>query len=569
MATTALPYLPESPRAIYHAMWDDILPYYDALASRPLTAETADAWLRDWSTLEEMLRECAATAHVASTTDTADAAKEADEVRWSSTINPKIAEQQTRLARRILDLGYERADLVTTLRRFRNTADLFREENVPLKAQLSRLDTEYNRITGGLTVQWDGAEKTIPQLRPYQLSPDRAIRERAFRSGTEPYITRRDALADLFDRQYALRQQVARNADFTNYRDYMHREKNRFDYTPADCAQFHAAVVETVVPALTRIYARRATQLGLDRLRPWDAANDPAGRAPLHPFTDADALIAGGRRIFAHLDPTLGGYFDQMADAGLLDLDSRKGKRPGGYCTSFPYRGLPFIFMNAVGVATDVDTLLHEAGHAFHNFEARQQPLIFQRHPGSEMAEVASMSMELLTAPYLAEEAGGYYTDADARRARAEHLEGILASLAHIATIDAFQQWVYTDPDGANADARDAAWVRIFDRFNAGLDYDGLRAEKVSRWYRQLHVFLYPFYYIEYGIAQIGALQVWRNSKANHAEALAAYRRALALGATKPLPELFAAAGAQLAFDTGTIAPLVRLVEDELTTLVD
>lgn len=561
--------LPESPQAIAGATWDDILPYYDALAARPLTTETADGWLHDWSTLEEMLRECAATVHVAYTTDTADSQKEADEVRWSSAINPKIGEQQTRLARRLLDLGYNTDALTTTLRRFRNQADLFREENVPLFAELSRLNTEYNKITGGLTVQWDGEEKTVPQLRPYMLSPDRPTRERAFRASTRPYIDRRDALATLFDTQYALRQQVAHNAGFANYRDYAHREKNRFDYTPTDCAHFHAAIEATVVPALARIYTRNAAQLGLDRLRPWDAANDPAGRAPLHPFDDATTLITGGRRIFTRLDGTLGGYFDRMADAGLLDLDSRKGKAPGGYCTSFPYRGLPFIFMNAVGVAGDVDTLLHEAGHAFHNFEARVQPLIFQRHPGSEMAEVASMSMELLTAPYLAEADGGYYTEADARRARAEHLEGTLASLAHVATIDAFQQWIYTDPNGANADARDAAWVRIFDRFNAGIDYDGLRAEKVSRWYRQLHVFLYPFYYIEYGIAQMGALQVWRNSRADHPAALAAYRRALALGATRPLPELFATAGAQLAFDTATIAPLVQLVEDELATLTE
>ncbi len=561
--------LPESPQAIAGATWDDILPYYDALATCPLTVETADAWLHEWSTLEEMLRECAATAHVAYTTDTADPQKEADEVRWSSAISPKIGEQQTRLARLLLDLGYSPDALTTTLHRFRNQADLFREANVPLFAELSRLNTEYNKITGGITVQWDGEEKTVPQLRPYLLSPDRPTRERAFFATTRPYIDRRDTLAAVFDTQYALRQQVARNAGFANYRDYVHREKNRFDYTPADCERFHAAIEATVVPALTRIYARNAAKLGLDRLRPWDAANDAEGRVPLHPFDDAETLIAGGRRIFTRLDGTLGGYFDRMADAGLLDLDSRKGKAPGGYCTSFPYRGLPFIFMNAVGVAGDVDTLLHEAGHAFHNFEARAQPLIFQRHPGSEMAEVASMSMELLTAPYLAEADGGYYSEADARRARAEHLEGLLASLAHIATIDAFQQWVYTDPDGADADARDAAWVRIFDRFNAGIDYDGLRAEKVSRWYRQLHVFLYPFYYIEYGIAQMGALQVWRNSKADHPAALAAYRRALALGATKPLPELFAAAGAELAFDTTTVAPLVQLVEDELTSLVE
>ncbi|MCA1669078.1 MAG: M3 family metallopeptidase, partial [Thermomicrobia bacterium] len=266
-----------------------------------------------------------------------------------------------------------------------------------------------------------------------------------------------------------------------------------------------------------------------------------------------DTLIADAETIFQRLDPTLGGYFKLMADEHLLDLDSRKGKRPGGYCTGLPYRGRPFIFMNAVGVAGDVNTLLHEAGHAFHNIEAQAQPLIFQRHPGSEMAEVASMSMELLTAPYLTKEDGGYYSEADARRARIDHLEGILPRLAYIASVDAFQHWLYTSGEGHDCHARDAAWLRFRSRFEQGVDWSGLEAERVARWYRQLHIFLYPFYYIEYGIAQLGALQVWQNSLTDHAEALAAYRRALALGGTKPLPQLFEAAGARLAFDAETM----------------
>ncbi len=559
--------LPTSPDALAKATWADILPYYEALATRPLADANADAWLRDWSALEETLRECASRAHVAHTTDTADAQKEADETRWQGEIAPQMAEQQTRLATRLLDLGYERDDLTTTIRRFRNAADLFREANMPLVAALSKLNTEYGKVTGGFTADWGGETITLQRVQPYFLDADRATRERAFRAIAAPYVARRDDLAALFDRQYALRQRVAKNAGLPNYRDYAHREKHRFDYTPTDCERFHAAVEETVVPALTRHYARRAEHIGLSRLRPWDTDHDVGGRPPLRPFETADELTVGGRRIFNRLDPVLGGYFDRMADAGLLDLDSRIGKRPGGYCTSFPHVGLPFIFMNAVGLAGDVETLLHEAGHAFHTFEARRQPLLFQRHPGSEMAEVASMSMELLTAPYLAREDGGYYTQEEARRARAEHLAGTLASLAHIAGVDAFQQWLYTDPDGADADARDAAWTRIRDRFDGMLDWEGLRAERVARWYRQLHIFLYPFYYIEYGIAQIGALQVWRNSREDHAEALAAYRRALALGATVPLPHLFAAAGAKLAFDAETMGALVALVEDEMEAL--
>jgi oligoendopeptidase F len=252
-----------------------------------------------------------------------------------------------------------------------------------------------------------------------------------------------------------------------------------------------------------------------------------------------------------------------MIDERLLDLDSRKGKAPGGYCETLHFRGRPFIFMNAVGLVDDVMTLLHEAGHAFHAFASHRQPLIWQRHPGSEAAELASMSMELLAAPHLAKPTG-YFTPEDHRRAWLEHLEDVLLSLVHIASVDAFQTWIYTSPDGADAVARDEAWLRIRGRFERGVDWGGLERERVARWYRQLHIFMYPFYYIEYGIAQIGALQIWRNSLADHAGAVTRYREALALGAVRPLPDMYRTAGARLSFDAGLIGELVDLVEDQI-----
>jgi oligoendopeptidase F len=556
-----------TPETFAEATWDEIAPYYEELAACPLDQSSAPAWLATWSNLDSALREAASLASIAYTTDTASAAKEATNLRFTSEIGPRVAEQQVRLSGRLLDLGYTRDDLVTTLRRMRNQRDLFRAENVPLLQEEAKLNSEYNKITGGLTVNWDGEELPIPRLQPFLQSADRSVRERAFRLGAEAYVQKHDALANLFDRMYAVRTAIARNAGFDNYRDYTHQAKNRFDYTPADCAQFHAAVEQTVVPAVARLYARRKEQMRLDTLRPWDTTVDPEGRPSLTPFESVDTLIARAETIFQRLDPTLGGYFKLMADEHLLDLDSRKGKRPGGYCTNLPYRGQPFIFMNAVGVAGDVRTLLHEAGHAFHNVEAQVLPLIFQRHPGSEMAEVASMSMELLTAPCLAKDDGGYYSEANARRARIEHLEGILQGLPHIASVDAFQHWLYTSGDGHDRTARDAAWLRLRDRFERGVDWSGLEEERVARWYRQLHIFLYPFYYIEYGIAQVGALQVWRNSLNDRAGALAAYRRALALGGSASLPRLFAAAGAKLAFDAETMGSLVALIEEQIAAL--
>jgi oligoendopeptidase F len=272
--------------------------------------------------------------------------------------------------------------------------------------------------------------------------------------------------------------------------------------------------------------------------------------------------------MFARVDPDFGRYFETMRTEGLLDLDSRAGKAPGGYCTSLPFRGRPFIFMNATGMDSDIRTLLHEGGHAFHSFEAYAQPLQFIRHPGAEMAEVGSMSMELLAAPYLGEDAGGFYGPEEERRSRASHLQSILFGLAHIATVDAFQHWIYTSGEGHDRDARDRHWLDLCDRYKPGVDWSGLEDLRVARWLGQPHFFTHPFYYIEYGLAQFGALQVWRNSLRDRAGAVAAYREALALGATRPLPELYRAAGARLLFDAGPMGELVALLEERLAELV-
>ena len=260
-----------------------------------------------------------------------------------------------------------------------------------------------------------------------------------------------------------------------------------------------------VVPAVERLMAHRRERLGLDVLRPWDTQVELAGERPLRPFSDAAGLVEPARRVFRALDPELGDQFDRMAAEGLLDLESRPGKAPGGYCTKLPWRGMPFIFMNAVGVPDDVSTLVHEAGHSFHDFAAHRQPLVWQRSVTHEAAELASMSMELLVAPHLAQPTG-YYPPDEARTAWCEHLEDILVTLAHIASVDAFQAWIYTSGRGHDAEARDAAWLDVRSRFERGVDWGGLERERVARWYRQLHIFEYPFYYIEYGIAQLGAI---------------------------------------------------------------
>ena len=562
--------LPESPDAFKDAAWEDILPYYEELATRQLDLSNVESWLADWSLFESLLSEAGALASFAYSCDTSDPAREAAQLRFGTQISPKAREQRVRLQGRLVGLGYVKPGLETTVQRFRNQMQLFAEANVPLFAELSKLETEWSKVNGAMTVEWDGEEKTPPQLLPFLQSDDRDVRERAFRLRAKPYIDQHDQLADIFDRMYDLRQQVGKNAGFDNYRDYTHQEKNRFDYTSDDCFRFHEAVESAVRPAVGRLMERRRRQMKLDATRPWDVTADPMGRPALKPFDDVATLIDRAGAVFAHVAPQFRTYYRSMADADLLDLDNRKGKAPGGYCQTLAFRKMPLIFMNAVGVDRDVSTLLHESGHAFHSLEASRLPLLFQRHPGSEMAEVASMSMELLAAPFIDQRSGGYYNEEDARRSRAELLEGIVLFFPHCASVDAFQQWIYTERDGRDAAARDRKWLELRRRFEGpSVDWSGLDAERIARWYQQPHFFGSPFYYIEYGIAQLGALQVWRNSLKDGAGAVRKYREALALGATRPLPELFKAAGAKLIFDSKGMGELISLVEEELAKLED
>jgi oligoendopeptidase F len=555
--------LPPSPAAFAKATWADVAPYFDDLAARPLEPGVIAEWLRNWSRLEELVTEAAARAMIAYTVETGNQEKEADHLRFSTEVLPRMEERSVELARRLLESGYSTPALTTTLTRFRTQIEIFRDENVPIFAELEEHSARYQRITGSMMVEWDGVERPLPQLQPFLKSPDRAVRERAFRAASRPYIQKRDELSGLFNRMYELRGQAARNAGFANFRDYIFPAKFRFDYTPEDCERFHEAIERAVAPAVERVLEARRQRLGVDVLRPWDLAVDPYRDRPLRPFADAAELVRKARQVFQRVDPALGGEFQTMIDEGLLDLESRKGKAPGGYCETLHFHGRPFIFMNAVGLVEDVMTLLHEAGHAFHAFAAHSLPLIWQRHPGSEAAELASMSMEFLAAPHLTQPAG-YFDSDDARRAWLEHLEDVLISLAHIASVDAFQTWIYTSGQGGDPIARDQAWLRLRSRFERGVDWSGLEQERVARWYRQLHIFMYPFYYIEYGIAQIGALQVWRNSLSDPRDAVTRYRKALALGAVHSLPEIYRTAGARLTFDAEAIGELVQLVETHI-----
>lgn len=390
--------------------------------------------------------------------------------------------------------------------------------------------------------------------------PDRFLRESAWRAVAERRFQERDRFETLFGKMFKLRHKVALNAGCENFCDYQFQAYHRFDYKPSDCKKFHQAMHTLVVPVWRKIINRRAVEMRLERIRPWDTQVDPWDRRPLKPFSQVKELLSGVAEIFTRVDPDFGTQFADMVQRGLLDLASRKGKAPGGYQNTLAEARKPFIFMNAVGIDYDVRTLLHEGGHAFHALAAAGESLHDYRHAPLEFCEVASMSMELLGGEFLSV----FYNEEDRERSRRVHLEGIIQTLIWVATVDAFQHWLYDHPQ-QTVHQRTQAWVEIYQRFGGEfLDWSSLDDFAASLWHRQLHIFEVPFYYIEYGIAQLGALQIWHKARRDWQGTLRQTKAAFALGGSRPLTELFAAAGLEFDFSEKTIAPLVDMLQKEL-----
>jgi oligoendopeptidase F len=557
------------PRDADLGKWETIEPLFAAVEEKLRGAanrEALESALLDWSELSAALDEEGSRRYIAMTCHTENPNAEKAYLHFVEHIEPRIKPWQFKLEQSYLaqpwraqlpKARYEVFDRDTALR-----VELFRPENVPLETEEAKLGQQYQKLAGSLTVNFRGEEKTLVQMGKYLEEPDRALRQEAWEAVAKRRLAERQKFEEQFDELVKLREQIARNAGFSNYRDYAFRARGRFDYTPQDCLAFHDAIEKEVVPLLRELQAVRREQLQLPALRPWDLAVDPFNRPPLKPFAQVEEMVQRTQNVFDKLDAQLAGGFRGMQERRLLDLDNRKGKAPGGYQATLAEARLPFIFMNAVGLQRDVETMLHEAGHAFHALATREEPLYAYRGAPIEFCEVASMSMELLGNEFLEE----FYSSTDANRARRTHLEGIVGIFPWIATVDAFQHWIYTHPRHTREERR-AAWLALMDRFGGDVDWSGYEEARANLWHRQLHIFLHPFYYVEYGIAQLGALQVWANSKRDKAGALASYQRALALGNSRPLPELFAAAGCRFSFDRQTVQPLVQLVKEELGKL--
>lgn len=566
------------PAELNAAEWSNIEPFVRALLDREVTdADAFEAWLLDRSELEAACSESAANLYIAMTCHTDDESKQAAYTDYITRTAPELKRAAFQLDRRQVELADrfplppERFGVLD--RDTRAEVELFREENVPLQTELDRLSQKYDQIAGAMTVEFDGQERTLPQMAKFQESTDRALRERSWRAVSERRLRDREAIDGVFDEMIALRHKVARNAGFEDYVGYAFRSRRRFDYTPEDCRAFHDAVAEVVVPIARRLDAERGRALSLSSLRPWDLSVDVKGRSPLEPFTNGADLVARTTRALERLDPRLAEMFRTMGDGSLaqgaaggacLDLDSRRGKAPGGYQYNRDRSRVPFIFMNAAGLHRDVETMVHEAGHAFHSMLARDEPLLHYRHSPIEFAEVASMSMELLTMPYW----DAFYSDPESlARAQRKQLEGSVTLLAWIATIDAFQHWLYANPTHTRAE-RTAQWLELDARFGHAVDWSGIDNARAAQWQRQGHLFGSPFYYIEYGIAQLGALGLWLHSlEHGEASAIDRYLAALRLGGSRPLPELFAAAGLPFDFGKATIARLADRVSQELAKL--
>ncbi len=560
--------LPPQRNELIEWSWAQFEPYYQDLTARPLNAENVTQWLADWSAIAACADEYFNRLMIRVNANTADTEAENRYNAFFQEIYPHLMQAEQNLREKLIQTGLEPEGFTIPLRNMRSTTALFRAENLPLEAEENKVRTEYDKTIGAQTVLWQGEERTLAQMGPLLQSEDRSARERAWRAISDRQLADREAINVIWQTLLELRLKIASNADYPDYRAFRWQEMQRFDYTPENARQFQNAIEEVVVPAARRVLERRKQRLGIDQLRPWDLDVDTSGQPALHPFDDIDSFTQPVSQIFHQVDPVLGGYFDEMRREKLLDLENRKNKAPGGYCTSLAIHRKPFIFMNAVGVHDNVQTLLHEGGHAFHVFESARLPYIQQMNVPMEFAEVASMSMELLSQPYLTKELGGFYTQAEAARARIEHLEGLLLFWPYMAVVDAFQHWAYENPQAAADSTQcDAAWDALWQRFMPVVDWSGLEDARMTGWHRKLHIYNYPFYYIEYGLAQLGAVQVWRNSLQDAPKAVANYRHALGLGGTVTLPELFQAAGARFAFDAPTLREAVNLVEEQLGKL--
>jgi oligoendopeptidase F len=549
--------------------WEGLEPYFINLFDRQINSVTdLEQWLKDSSELEAAVSEDACWRQIKMTCDTGNKQLEEAFNFFMMEIQPKVQPYADKLNRKLVESPFTKEldpkKFFTYLRNVKKNIELFREANIPLQAEMNVEAQRFGMIAGKMTVNVKGREYTLQQAAKFLEDPDRNLREEVYRKIAERRLQDKNELDDLFTSLLQKRHQIALNTGYNNYRDYRFAELGRFDYTKEDCYQFHEAVKWHLMPLVNQLYEEKRKKLGLDTLRPWDIDAEPEGIEPLNPFKTGDELIEKTIRCFNEMRPFFGDCLEKMKRMGHLDLESRKGKAPGGYNCPLAETGAPFIFMNAAGQLDDVTTMVHEGGHAIHSFLTHDEELNgFKEYP-TEIAEVASMSMELFSMDHWKV---FFDNEEELIRAKEQQLERVITIFPWIAVIDKFQHWVYEHPEHS-AEERVKQWMEIINEFTSPvIDLSGLDEYRRYGWQRQLHLYEVPFYYIEYGIAQLGAIGLWQQYKQNPEAAINNYITALDLGGTRTLPELFRAAGLQFDFSPDYISGLMQFVKKELDGL--
>ena len=549
--------------------WESLAPYFQNLDERPINSiSDVEQWLKDASELEAVISEDACWRQIKMTCDTENKELEASFTFFMMEIQPKIQPYSDKLNKKLVDSPFtkelDQEKYFTYLRNVKKNIELFREENIPINGELSVMQQQFGVISGKMTIEVNGQEYTLQQAAKFLEDPDRSIREEVYHKINQRRLQDKQEMNELFSSLLHKRHQVAVNTGFENFRDFRFAELGRFDYTKQDCYHFHEAVKLHVMPLVSQIYETKKKKLGLDNLRPWDVEAEPAGIQPLRPFKTGEELTNKTIECFNQLRPFFGDCLRTMKAMGHLDLESRKGKAPGGYNCPLAESGAPFIFMNAAGQLDDVTTMVHEGGHAIHSFLAHELELNgFKEYP-TEIAEVASMSMELFSMNHWEV---FFDNKEELTRAKEQQLERVITIFPWIATIDKFQHWVYENPNHTTEE-RAHQWLTILEEFSSPvIDFSGLDDYRQFAWQRQLHLFEVPFYYIEYGIAQLGAIGLWQQYKQNPDMAINNYMKALELGGMKTLPALFEAAGLRFDFSPAHISTLMQFVKGEMDNL--
>lgn len=550
--------------------WNSVESYLLDLQNRDIsTKESFKQWLLDKSELEAVLEENMAWRYIKMTINTLDQQLTESYQFFVSEIQPNMAPYEDALNQKMMhsewisDLEKDEAYAIY-FRGVRTALELFREENIPIETELNTLSQQYGAISGKQQITYKGEQLTMPQAANFLKNTDESVRKEVFELIANRRLEDRETLDELFGKLVVLRDKLAKNAGCTDFREYKFKALGRFDYTVEDCLAFHDAIEQMIVPIAKQITAKKCAKLGKTKLKPWDSEVDPDGLEPLKPFKTGTELIDKSIAIFGKLDPYFGSCLKTMKEEGYVDLESKTGKAPGGYNYPLYESGIPFIFMNAAGAQRDLSTMVHEGGHAVHSFLSRDLELTGFKSLPSEVAELASMSMELLTMDLWSE----FYSDSnDLKRAKLEQVESIVKVLPWIAQIDAFQHWIYTHPTHTTEE-RTQEWLRLSKRFGTGLvDYEGYEAVLESSWHKQLHLFEVPFYYVEYGIAQLGALGVWTNYRKDAPKALEDYKKALSLGYTKSIPEIYKTAGLSFDFSKETLSKIGTTLQEYIENL--